>query len=190
MFYVVSRWKSYVFVYDTDDSSCEMVEFKRLDQSGIKYKFITQNKPDISKLRTLYNFNKIANSIFSKVIVTYKIPLKGHESWSDIYVNLSVVLIPDSDDILYLSINNSKGSDNYNPVILNTCISNENSSIRVTGIPIPECMFNYLLRLRENHDLHGILSAFDGLLWNKLFVSGNFSCADSSACQYEDWGVN
>lgn len=54
MFYKVGEWKDYDFIYDSSDSSCEMVLEDKLNKSGVVIESLKQSQISPAKLSMLY----------------------------------------------------------------------------------------------------------------------------------------
>lgn len=189
MFYVVGEWESYVYVFDTKNSLYKMVEFDKFKQSGVDFEYSIKSYSELTKLRVLYKFNKCSGDIFYKTLVRYELPFRNYESIDSVIITLTLYLVPEeSGGKIYISAY-TMYNNYYNPVI-KTWYTGDKTNIGVTisGVSVPECMLDYIIRLRVNQDLSGIFYTFDNIFSDKIFLGSRFEFDSIRGISNVVWG--
>lgn len=174
MFYTVGHLLFHNYIFDTEDGSCELVEFAKLGELGIKCPVIQQKPIEVAKIKMLYHFVNDKRGIYYKDLVDYTLTLKyKYADGCDISdISLRVYLLCDNGEYcLFLNIH-SFCSAYYNRKYIEYIENGTYSSFN--GLRLPECMLGYIIKLAEKRDLDGIFSAFDGILDKKLFDDCEF----------------
>lgn len=189
MYYIVGRNKDHVFVFDSSDSSCELVSSDRLKESGVEYHEQDSTQFNVMKLRTLYNFDcGSTKNVFNKDLVYFTLPIRTTScNIIDIIMVINIMIVAKSevltgyrflkdDNSIFLSIspvfNGASMRIVNNPMLMN--LSVKGSIDRYTGMLIPYEMFNYIMSIR-GRDINLLFDAFDGYLSRRLYFVDNRS---------------
>lgn len=204
MYYNAGSFKNHVFVFDSDDSSCELISKKDLKQSGVVLQKLKYEPYNLNKLRMLYK-PVVNGNMLSTFIVYYSMPVLGDNYKYDyIDVLLNLEFIPKSHinhSISYDALIRSCGYSKCDYIaFMMLCepfkfsadiIENELlQTIRVDGHSymlgciVPACMIPYIFRLKQNRDLDGLLRTFGGIFSDKLYWHGISSSIECDRYKY------
>lgn len=88
MYYIVGNWKKYVFVFDSDDNSCEMIDGNILKSSGLSYQLYTDTPVDKTDFRLSYGMS----SEYKKSRAAYDYSSKDEFNYEKILAEYTVLL--------------------------------------------------------------------------------------------------
>ena len=175
MFYIVDYYGDYVFVFDSDDNSCEMVLRSNLKTSGVAYDFLLRKSIEPYKIKMIYSGSnsKAKGIIFDKQLVSYKLGVDSGRSDNDFIYVVTGLRVSETS-----CITNYRGTDKYVAVFyvisLNILYNfafqwfRFNDQFEICGFMIPDCMIHYIMRLYRDKDSDKLFSAFDGLLTYRI----------------------
>lgn len=193
MYYIVGKngknGKNGVFVYDSEDCSCELIPRGRLNESGIDYEEAYENQCSLYKLVSMYNFIS-RFGFYVKSLVCYNIQVyRGSKNYLlDNILNVLLIrtnmfafdygLSGDYAILLYFSVELIAQSNVVDLIEFNNwgsqsglqsyTINMGNGWEEIWGIIIPVQMLDYTLRLVKMHDLQGLFDAYDNIFDKKL----------------------
>lgn len=189
MFMVVSEYKDYMFVVDTDDDSCEMV--KKKSMSGVDYTIQKSCVNSFAKLRLLYGLNPVDFIPYFGITgytATYIFDTGGTMNCT---MNVMMCIVPknlkgvndvyapvyDSADFFMAAYVEPRYDSYKIPLSYNDYLQAIPVEDKIlSGIVIPPEMASYMLRLSYNRNQKGVLRAFDGLFSEKLIVQLPHNC--------------
>lgn len=184
MYYLVGRFNDKVFVYDSDDGSCELMNMSNLSDSGVVFEEKIFSAPDLYKLCIMYGFHPFGSTFLIKY-VNYTVPVIGVES---VIVRITLNILPKNkiinDD--YVSLWESYGYTGSYIVMMDITpykyrLENLCHNIGVVGhslfngVIIPYVMLNYLMRLKNEQDFGKFESAFDYVFTRDLRLDSSFA---------------
>lgn len=186
MFYECGQLNNYVYVYDSDDNTCELVKKKRLKDSGIVLSNeCIMNSFDIARLRMMYPFESDIVSLYYDAF-SYKVEFKNREI---ILIDVSFRIF---DRLKILKVYNGVGD-----ILESLCFGNSNKFLfleihqadtfqepieselpfrcirrisDIIGYPVPPQMFTYIMNLVKIHDFDSIDRAMCGSLFKNLVI--------------------
>lgn len=176
MFYEVGKYRDWVFIYDSSDETCEMVEYQSLKESGVAYKKRGMQIANFSKIRMMYGFEKYWDVLY-KPLLSYELEVEVPNWCAHIPLGLGIRIIPKEvlsssnkisihNCVILIQVNNYRSEFVPKEGMFRTIKSKY--KVGYDGIVIPMEMLSYIMRLRENKDTAGFFSAFGGLLSYKL----------------------
>lgn len=190
MYYTVGETNKGVYIWDTQDSSCQYIDKEVMKNSGVVAPVMRFNYGmSIYKFLTLFNMEKCNDALWQKELVRYELE-------NDIIITLSVLVYDKG--VVKLGLDNLQNSDKYgyirNYVVLlyldiNASESRYSPDIDINYInyvyildkynyfwkasglaciELPPCIMGYLLRLCGSKDFDGLHLALGNLIFEKV----------------------
>lgn len=183
MFYNLGEHKQdYVFVYDSDDESCELVLKRNLRSSKIKLGSVNINPMNLYKFRTFFGFERSQiDGLYLRDLCSFSVKMKCENNSFRTMIHFSIFLIPENLMMprfrkMYIGVDGYAVVFNIESGFLNIAKDKNKylhfidvyGTIRFRGFILPLNTAVYILRLVDARDINGVIKAFDGLVCNKL----------------------
>lgn len=188
MFYDIGSIGRYIYVFDSDDNSCELVKSSDIKKSGVVLSSMSKQKVNIHKLAMLYNLGSGINNALGLDLCSYSVGF--NEIYVDLVLRIILIYTKDLriavggqyekfmydkwDNKFVILLNVEPLVDNQymisatTPILTRFEYYGHQSKAEGWGTLIPLQMMNYILNLAKMHDLKGIMSAMCGLYSDEL----------------------